>query len=121
MNLKDIRKMIGSILDYDPEVATYKSEVNRVVNEVMDDLVSMHPWMWSQSELDQYTMPDVDLGTVSLVNSSVIPINFIPNTANLLTHKHEGSILTITNAADTRDNGEYIIDKVDFDSVNNNT
>ena len=121
MNLKDIRKMIGSILDYDPEVSTYKSEVNRVVNEVIDDLVSMHPWMWSQSELDQYSMPDVDLGTVSLVNSSVIPINFIPNTANLLTHRHEGSILTITNAADTRDDGEYIIDKVDFDSVNNNT
>jgi hypothetical protein len=28
MNLKDIRKMIGSILDYDPEVDSYKAEVN---------------------------------------------------------------------------------------------
>lgn len=113
--------MIGSILDYDPEVDTYKAEVNRVVNEVIDDLVGMHPWQWSQSELDQYTVPDVNLGTVSLTTSSVLPVNFIDNTANLLTYRHEGSILTLLNCPDDRDNGEYIVDKCDFDSVNNRT
>jgi len=117
MNLKEIRDMIGSIIDYDPQVDTYKSEVNRIVNEVVDDLFGMHPWQWSQAELDLYTVPDVQLGTVAFAASTATLQNFIPNTANLLTYRHEGSILTLTNCADTRDNGEYIIDKADFDSI----
>lgn len=121
MNLKDIRNMIGSIVDYDPQVDSYKSEVNRIVNEVYDDLFGMHPWQWSQAEVDQYTVPDVNLGTVNLTTSTVIPIKFIANTANLLTYRHEGSILTLTGCPDTRDNGEYIIDKCDFDGGNNLT
>lgn len=123
MNLKDIRTMIGSIVDYDPQVDTYKAEVNRIVNEVVDDFVGMAPWQWSQAELDVYTVPDVDLGTVAITAaaSTAVPTTYIDGTANLLTYRHEGSILTLTGAADTRDNGEYIIDKVDFDSVNNRT
>lgn len=121
MNLKEIRNMIGSIVDYDPQVDTYRSEVNRIVNEVVDDLYGMHPWQWSQAELDQYTVPDVNLGTVALTTSTAIPIKFIANTANLLTYRHEGSILTITGAPDNRDNGEYVIDKCDFDNGNNLT
>jgi hypothetical protein len=121
MNLKDIRNMIGSIVDYDPQVDSYKSEVNRIVNEVYDDLYGMHPWQWSQAEVDQYTVPDVNLGTVNLTTSTVVPIKFIANTANLLTYRHEGSILTLNGCPDTRDNGEYIIDKCDFDSANNLT
>ena len=123
MNLKDIRDMIGSIVDYDPQVDTYKAEVNRIVNEVIDDFVGMHPWQWSQAELDLYTVPDVNLGTIgfSPAASTAAPVSYIDSTANLLTWRHEGSIMTITGAADDRDNGEYIIDKVDFDSANNRT
>lgn len=121
MNLKEIRSMIGSIVDYDPQVDSYKSEVNRIVNEVYDDFFGMHPWQWSQAEVDQYTVPDVDLGTITLTTSTVIPVKFIANTANFLTYRHEGSILTIHDAPDKRDNGEYIIDKCDFDNGNNLT
>lgn len=121
MNLKEIRDMIGSIIDYDPQVDSYKEEVNRIVNEVIDDFFGMHPWQWSQSELDLYTVPDVNLGTVAFTASSTTLQNFIPNTANLLTYRHEGSILTLRGCADTRDNGEYVIDKCDFDSITNKT
>jgi hypothetical protein len=121
MNLLEIRNMIGSIVDYDPQVDSYKSEVNRIVNEVVDDFTNMHPWQWSQVDHDVYTVPDVNLGTVGLTVSSNETINWIANTANLLTYVHEGSIMTITNAADVRDNGEYIIDKVEFDSSTNRT
>lgn len=121
MNLLEIRNMIGSIVDYDPQVDSYKSEVNRIVNEVVEDFTNRHPWQWSQVDHDVYTMPDIDLGTISLTTSSTEIINWIASTANKLTYAHEGSILTITSAADTRDNGEYVIDKVEFDTVTNKT
>ena len=121
MNLLEIRNMIGSIVDYDPQVDSYKSEVNRIVNEVVDDFTNMHPWQWSQVDHDVYTMPDIDLGTIGLTISSTEIVNWIANTANKLTYAHEGSILTVSDAADVRDNGEYIIDKVEFDSATNRT
>ena len=33
MNLKDMRDMVGNILDYNPNVAAYNTELNRIIND----------------------------------------------------------------------------------------
>ena len=50
MNLSEIRNMVGSIVDYDPNVQTYIDEVNRVVNEIYLDFFTDRPWKFAQGD-----------------------------------------------------------------------
>jgi len=58
MNLSQIRTMIGSIIDYDPNITSYKSEINRVVNEHYLEFLMLRNWSFNQTEVDVYTVPD---------------------------------------------------------------
>ena len=59
MNLQEMRSMIGSIIDYDPQVTSYQDEVNRIINEIYLEFFTSHPWKFSQKSVDIYTKPDV--------------------------------------------------------------
>lgn len=69
MNLKQIKDMIFSITDYNPDVETYQDEVTRIVNEVYEEFFTSRPWTFSQKEIDMYTMPDVTV-TGAIVTST---------------------------------------------------
>mgnify|MGYP003635744953 FL=1 len=58
MNLKEMREMIGSILDYSPNVTAYNAEMNRIINETYLDFYMLQPWTFCQKTLDVYTTPD---------------------------------------------------------------
>ena len=60
MNLVQMRDMIGSILDYNPEVEAYRDEMNRIINECYLDFYMLQPWTWAQKTLNTYTNPSLE-------------------------------------------------------------
>ena len=126
MNLKEVRNMIASIVDYDPEVQTYRDEVNRIVNEIYRNWFVSRPYEFSQKTVDVFTMPDADIPSAAIAGSNSEVRNFIQAAALdktkssevgftyrfLLTH--EGSIVIVSGDDESSNNGTYIIDKVDF-------
>ena len=107
MNLKDIRVMIGSIVDYDPDVQTYRDEVNQILNQVYLEFFTDRPWSFAQDNIDLQVYRDVTDNAGTLVAGSGI----ITGAGGLfLTSWMQGMILEISNT--TNDNGEYIIQKV---------
>lgn len=116
MNLKQIKDMIFSITDYNPDVETYQEEVRRIVNEVYDDFFTSRPWTFSQKEIDMYTMPDVTV--TDAVITSTTPADpqshLVANVGAIAADlRYEGSILQVVNATDATDGGEYFIDSCD--------
>lgn len=113
MNLKQIKDMIFSITDYNPDVETYQQEVDRIVNEVYEDFFCSRPWTFSQKEIDMYTMPDVTVDAATITSTSPMdPQSKLVTNAAAISgdQRYEGSILQVTNATDETDQGEYFID-----------
>ena len=106
MNLKQIKDMIFSITDYNPDVETYQAEVSRIVNEVYDDFFCSRPWTFSQKEIDLYTMPDVTVDAATITSTapknpqSKLVTNCLSISGDL---RYEGSILQVVNATDETD------------------
>lgn len=113
MNLKQIKDMIFSITDYNPDVETYQLEVDRIVNEVYEDFFCSRPWTFSQKEIDMYTLPDATVETATITSTSPQdPQSKLVTNATAISadQRYEGSILQVTNATDETDQGEYFID-----------
>lgn len=129
MNLQEIRQMVASIIDYDPQVDTYKNEVIRMINESYVNWFCAKPYEFAQKTCDVYTMPDAsDVATTiqgppagtadtpqgnieNLQNPTVLTSGIAQVSKGLL--NHEGSILKLSGAVDSKNNGTYIIDKID--------
>jgi hypothetical protein len=107
VNLSEIRNMVGSIVDYDPNVQTYIDEVNRVVNEIYLDFFTDRPWKFAQEteEIQVYQDVITTNATIGIGSSSVVDISapFLP--------WMEGAIVELVGNITTADNGEYIIAK----------
>jgi len=126
MNLQQMRQMISSIIDYDPDVQSYRDEINRYINETYHCWFTSRPYEFSQKTVDVYTMPDGTVPSAAITSSGTEIRNFIQagtldktksaevGFVNRFRHSHEGSILIIGDAATESNNGTYIIDKVDF-------
>ena len=118
--------MIASIIDYDPDVQSYRDEINRYINETYRNWFVSRPYEFSQKTVDVYTMPDGTIPDASITSSASEVRNWIQagtldktdstevGFVNRFRHSHEGSIVIITDAATASNNGTYIIDKVDF-------
>ena len=118
--------MVASILDYDPDVQSYRDEITRYINETYRNWFTSRPYEFSQKTVDVYTMPDGTAPSAAITSSTTEVRNFIQCAAldrddqtevgfvNRFTLSHEGSIAIITGAANSDNNGTYIIDKVDF-------
>mgnify|MGYP003640456350 CR=1 FL=1 len=75
MNLSEIRNMVGSIVDYDPNVQTYIDEVNRVVNEIYLDFFTDRPWKFAQEteEIQVYRDVIIANGVINIGVNTIIP------------------------------------------------
>jgi len=123
-----MREMVASILDYDPDVQSYRDEINRYINNTYKNWFASRPYEFSQKTVDVYTMPDGTCPSAAITSSTTEIRNWIQCSAldktdetevgyvQRIRHSHEGSIGVITDAASTENNGTYIIDKVDFGS-----
>ena len=125
MNLREIRSMIGSIIDYDPQVDTYQQEVNRIVNEIYLEMFCSHPWKFNQKAIDIYTKPDVNDSdaVITLSNysdeyphaeiqlSAGASLNLTPESTRFGQIKYDGEYVVIGGSATAINNGNYIIDK----------
>jgi hypothetical protein len=67
MNLRQIIDMAGSILDYSPDVQSYRDEIRRYVNEAYVELFSSHEWTFSQRTRLVTLNPDLSLADLSIV------------------------------------------------------
>lgn len=118
--------MIANILDYDPDVQSYRDEVNRIVNENYRNWFVSRPYSFSQKTIDIFTMPDASVENATITSSTSEVRNWIQSSTldrddaeyigfvyrNRLTH--EGSILIVSSAEDSTNNGTYVVDKIDF-------
>ena len=107
MNLAEMRTMVGSIVDYDPNVQTYRDEVNRILNELYLDFFTDRPWKFAQEteEVQVYkdvTITDGQIGIGANTVTAAAGTPFLP--------WMNGAIVEIQGAADV-DNGEYEIIK----------
>ena len=105
MNLVELRQMVGSIVDYDPDVQTYREEVERIINELYLDFYTDRPWKFAQKTVEQQIYMDVSdaAGGISLGTSTVT------SGSNIFLDWMEGHIVEISGS--TSDDGEYTIQK----------
>jgi len=116
MNLAQMKSMVFSITDYNPDVQTYQDEVRRIINEVYDDFFSSRPWTFSQKEIDIYTQPDITVKTAFITTTfpQSNDSHYVENVGAIANDtRNEGSILQISGAGGLTDNGEYFIDSCD--------
>ena len=73
MRLVDIRNLIKSITDYDPNTADYDDELTRIINNVYTELFSEKPWSFAQKERTKLARAD-DTATdgVTVINTRQI-------------------------------------------------
>tara|TARA_R110002012_G_scaffold27653_1_gene88219 strand:+ start:1011 stop:2279 length:1269 start_codon:yes stop_codon:yes gene_type:complete len=124
MNLLEMRSMVGSIVDYDPNVQTYKDEVTQILNQIYLEFFTDRPWSFAQDTVDLQVYRDVTDSTGTLATGTSTINVATPNF--FLSSWMEGMILEIANT--NNDNGEYIVQKVvsgtqaileDFTAVDN--
>ena len=118
-----MRSMIGSIIDYDPQVTSYQDEVNRIINEIYLEFFTSHPWKFSQKSVDIYTKPDVTdtAATISVTPyTEEYPSAALTLSASSLLNstqsrfgqiKYDGEVVVIGGSATAINNGQYILDK----------
>ena len=120
--------MVGNILDYNPNVQAYNTEINRILNEVYLEFMTTQPWVFTQQTLDINTMPDATQtnltitpqSTNSLLFNSITGVNFttgIGATFNAAQMSREGNHLIIQTDTDNLNIGEYVIDKLQFNGL----
>lgn len=108
MNLAEMRAMVGSIVDYDPNVQTYKDEVNRVLNELYLDFFTDRPWKFAQETEELQIFKDVEITGVTIAaGQSYVELLIV----NPFLDWMEGAIAEITGATAAADNGEYTVVK----------
>lgn len=59
MNLSELRELVGNIVDYDPNTTAYNAQVDRLINDTYLGLCAMHPWSWTQKEVQLTAHADV--------------------------------------------------------------
>ena len=107
MNLAEMRSMVGSIVDYDPNVQTYKDEVNRIINELYLDFFTDRPWKFAQETQEIQIYKDVTVTACAIAVGANTLIKLTPSFSDWM----EGAIVEISGATVAADNGEYVIAK----------
>ena len=107
MNLAEMRSMVGSIVDYDPNVQTYKDEVNRIINELYLDFFTDRPWKFAQETQEIQIYKDVAVTTCTIAVGAHTLVKLGPSFSAWM----EGAIVEISGATVAADNGEYVIAK----------
>ena len=116
MNLGEIRDLVGTILDYDPEVQTYQDEVTDVVNQIYMDFFSDKLWQFAQKTVTQTARADRTIATGAYNGAAGPPADVTINTVgNFFETWMEGQVISITGGTlvgFTQVRSEYTIQKV---------
>ena len=107
MNLAEMRDMVGSIVDYDPNVQTYRDEVTRIINELYLDFFTDRPWKFAQETEEIQVYKDVEVTDCAIA----VGQNSVSKIAPSFSDWMEGAIVEISGATAEADNGEYTIAK----------
>ena len=70
MRLAEIRGLIKSITDYDPNTTTYDDELTRIINNVYLELFAEKPWSFAQKELIKTAKADDTATNGNVTNST---------------------------------------------------
>ena len=98
MNLSQMLSMAGSILDYSPDVPTYRAELRRFINEAYRGLFSNDVWLFAQREDHIEIQPDVSVtGMVLLTSGDTVKLKDPTASAPFLSWM-SGAIVEITAA-----------------------
>jgi hypothetical protein len=115
MNLAEIRDMVGSILDYSPDVQTYKDEVTRVVNQLYLEMFADHKWQFAQKTRNLTARGDVT--TTGTASSGVLTVGD-SDTAVIYSKNTwmEGQIVEVSGGtwSSGKLSGEYRIVKIEL-------
>jgi len=67
VNLSQMLSMAGSILDYSPDVPSYRAELRRFINQAYKELFSNDVWLFAQREDHLTIYPDLSIEGLSIV------------------------------------------------------
>lgn len=118
MNLGEMRDMVGTILDYDPEVQTYQDEVTDVINQIYMDFFSDRRWQFGQKLVNLTARADRTISTGSYDGGSGLPSADVTITTvgNFFENWMESQVIEITGgtpaAGDSVVRQEYNVQKV---------
>ena len=93
MKLSEIRSYIGNILDYQPDITTYKNQLDDVINEQYFRLFTEKPFTFAQKEAVITARPDETLTAIAVANGA----NTLTDTAgaNQFQSHMEGQIINL--------------------------
>ena len=91
MNLADIRKYVGNILDYQPDIITYKQQLDNVINEQYFQLFNAKPFTFAQKETLIKARKDITVKSVIVTNNS----NTITTAVSQFSSTMDGMIIDI--------------------------
>jgi len=93
MNLAEIREYVGNILDYQPNITTYKQQLDDVINEQYFRLFNLKPFTFAQKEIKISAKTDIVVTGVVVTNNN----NSITTSASQFTSDMDGMIIEIEN------------------------
>ena len=96
MNLSQMLSMAGSILDYSPDVPTYRAELRRFINEAYRELFSNDVWLFAQREEHITIFPDVTVSALGTGTSGTTVKIQDPSGSGLFRPYMTGAIVEIT-------------------------
>ena len=70
-DLKSLREFVANVLDYNPTNATYKNELDKLINEADRRICSEKPWPWINKIADITAHADT-VGTVTFTNGTAV-------------------------------------------------
>ena len=110
MNLSELRSLVGTIVDYDPDVQAYRDEVNRVLNQIYMEFFTDKPWKFAQKTAVVTARPDATtaIGVANMATAAVTATGFFENWMEGQTIEFSGGTYT----GGTALSGEYIIKRV---------
>lgn len=69
-NVGEILRTLGAKLDYDPELASYRLQMLRLLNEQHMALLTERPWTFAMGTAKVRTRSDITFGTVSITSGT---------------------------------------------------
>ena len=73
MRLTDLRDMIANVVDYDPNVETYRTQINQLINDAYYRLFTTKVFTFAQKETIVKAYTDVDITDITLANGAHDP------------------------------------------------
>jgi|TARA_R110001599_G_scaffold172867_3_gene364433 hypothetical protein len=93
MKLSEIRSYIGNILDYQPDITTYKNQLDAVINEQYMRLFTEKPFTFAQKEAVITARKDDELTAIAVANGAATLTDTA--TANQFESYMEGQVIDL--------------------------